>query len=104
MITQAKTYQPPAGPSLRATAEERRRLGRSVWLFLLLQQWTQGGQVRSGESIRVSEIAAVLGVGPRQTRRELHRLRKAGYVTLQNTGRGFKIRVLEPRRAWPAQP
>ena len=97
MIAQAKTHQPSVGPSLWATAEERRRLGRSVWLFLLLQQWTQDGQVRSGESVRVSEIASSLGVGPRQTRRELHRLRKAGYVTLQNTGRGFKIRILNPR-------
>lgn len=74
---------------------ERQRLGRSVWLLLLLCQW-QGpsdGYVRSGNSIRAQELAEGLGIGERQARRELQRLRRAGYVELQNTGRGFKIRL-----------
>jgi len=76
---------------------ERKSLGRSIWLLLLLLRWTTAPHrdVRSGESIRAQEIAAALGVGERQARRELQRLRRAGYVELQNTGRGFRIRLLQ---------
>jgi hypothetical protein len=77
-------------------AEDRRRLGLSIWLLLQLEIWTPSSDslVRSGASIRAQELASAMGVGERQARRELQRLRGAGYVELQNTGRGFKIRLV----------
>lgn len=74
---------------------DRRTLGLSVWLLLLLQQWRDSSElfVRSGKSVRASELAEAMGVGERQARRELQRLRRAGYVDLQNTGRGYVIRL-----------
>ena len=74
---------------------KRKQLGRSVWLLLLLQSWRSPSDifVRSGSSIRAQELAEALGIGERQARRDLQRLRKAGCVELQNTGRGFKIRI-----------
>lgn len=74
---------------------KRKQLGRSVWLLLLLQSWRNPSDtfVRSGTSIRAQELAEALGIGERQARRDLQRLRKAGCVEMQNTGRGFKIRI-----------
>ena len=74
---------------------KRRKLGRSVWLLLLLQSWKSPSDifVRSGTSIRAQELAEALGIGERQARRDLQRLRQAGCVELQNTGRGFRIRI-----------
>ena len=71
---------------------ERRRLGGSIWLLLLLLRWKRPRDIyiRSGDSIRGKELAAALGIGERQARRELQRLREAGYVELENTGRGYK--------------
>jgi len=81
----------------RPIAEERRLLGSAVWVLLLLRRWADSPDslVRSGASIRAQELAAGLGVGERQVRRDLQRVRRAGYVELQNTGRGFKIRLLD---------
>ncbi len=77
-------------------AAVRRALGRSIWLLLLLSEWTPVGDadVRGGTSIRAGELAEALGIGERQVRRELQKLRKARYVRLRNTGRGFRIRLL----------
>lgn len=76
--------------------EDRKQLGGSIWLLLLLLRWKDPSDiyVRSGNSIRAQEIASALGMGERQARRDLQRLRRAGYVELQNTGRGFRIRLL----------
>jgi len=76
-------------------ATTRKNLGRSVWLFLLLSEWTTPGErlVRGGASIRSSELGEALGIGERQARRELQRLQKAGYVGLESTGRGFRVRL-----------
>ncbi len=85
-----------SGPMVRfPNARERQRLGRAVWVLLLLARWQDTGDtyVRGGASIRCGELAAELGVGERQVRRDLRRLRLAGYVELQRTGRGFKIRL-----------
>ena len=69
-----------------------------LWLLLLLRDWTPHltSDVRSGDSIRAIELATALGVGERQVRRDLRRLRHAGLIETENTGRGFKIRVLNP--------
>jgi len=84
---------PPAG--LTDPREVRRQLGSGIWLLLLLNQWQTPPDlyVRSGTAVRAEELAAALGVGERQVRRDLQRLRKAGYLELQNTGRGFRIRL-----------
>ena len=81
---------------LLAVLQDRRRLGLSIWVWLLLHCWkpSSGVFVRSGSSIRAGELAAALGIGERQARRDLQRLRRAGYVELQNTGRGFRVRLL----------
>ena len=75
---------------------ERQELGRSIWLLVLLCRWQDPSDhyVRAGSVIRAQELADELGVGERQARRDLQRLRRAGYVELQNTGRGFKIQLL----------
>ena len=96
MIGHMSMTPPTCSWPVRPTAEERRRLGRSIWLFLLLTEWAENGVVRSGDSVRVSELAQALEIGPRQARRELHRLRQAGYLSLQNTGRGFRIQLAAP--------
>ena len=76
----------------------RRGLGRAVYLLLLLLSLSDSqGQVRSGESINAEELAGNLGIGIRQARRDLQRLRHLGFVELENTGRGFKIRLLQDR-------
>jgi len=74
---------------------DRRRLGSSVWLLILLGAWKGPSDiyVRAGASIRAAELAEALGIGERQARRDLQRLRRAGYVELQNTGRGFRIHL-----------
>ena len=76
--------------------QDRRRLGRSVWLYLILtaRHNPTDRYVRSGDSIRAQELANALDVSERQARRDLQRLRKAGYLELQNTGRGFRIRIV----------
>ena len=76
-------------------AEERRRLGGSIWLLLLLKSWNRPQENRPccGDSIRTKELAKALGIGERQARRQLQRLRRAGYLDLRNTGRGFSIRL-----------
>lgn len=78
-------------------ATERGHLGQGIWMLLLLREWRQSSDiyVRSGESIRATELGRALGIGERQARRELQRLSRAGYLELQNTGRGFRIRVLD---------
>ncbi len=78
-------------------ADVRLQVGQGIWLYLLLMEWTTpDGLVRSGASVRAEEFAEVLGVGERQARRQLQQLRRAGYVELQNTGRGFQIRLTTP--------
>ena len=91
----AVTAEPTDSAGVVPIADQRRNLGQSIWLFLLLTQWKSETDpyVRSGASIRAEELAAATGVGERQARRDLQRLRKAGHVELQNTGRGFKIRI-----------
>lgn len=76
--------------------KERRRLGQSIWMLLLLREWRRSPDmyVLSGDSIRAEQLAHALGVGERQARRELQRLRRTGYIELQNTGRGFRIRLV----------
>ena len=83
--------------ALTANSQMRKALGQSVWLLLLLRDWSGPSDlfVRSGVSIRATEVGQALGVGERQARRDLQRLRAAGFVELENTGRGFRIRLLE---------
>jgi len=72
--------------------EYRRRLGRSIWLYLVLEGLRhKDGLVAGGRSITAGELGTVLGVGPRQVRRDLERLREADLVSLRNTGRGFQV-------------
>lgn len=77
------------------TAAARRQLGRAIWLLIILREWLGPGEslIRGGSSVRSGELAEALGIGERQARRDLQRLRESGYVELQNTGRGFKIRL-----------
>lgn len=100
MIPSLELPQLCAPNTVSSWAHERRQIGRSVWLLLLLGTWVTGGDtfVRSGESIQASTIASALGIGERQARRDLQRLRRAGYVDLQNTGRGFRIRLTQSPR------
>jgi len=73
----------------------RRRLGRAVYLLMLLTGSSDAdGVVQSGRSVNAEELAADLGVGIRQARRDLQRLRHLGFLQIENTGRGFKIRVV----------
>lgn len=99
MSTQASVLQQVAYDVTTPRFNERRRLGHSIWLLLLLREWarTPDNFVRSGESVRAAELAEALGVGDRQARRDLKRLRRAGYIELQNTGRGFRIRLVQGR-------
>ena len=62
-----------------------------------MELWTSPADrfVRSGTSLRARELGAALGIGERQARRHLQRLRRAGLVELQNTGRGYRIRLTE---------
>lgn len=80
--------------------QERRRLGCSIWLLMLLKEWRDPSDVyvSAGASITAAALGRALGVGERQARRDLQRLRGAGLVELQNTGRGFRIRLLPPER------
>jgi DNA-binding transcriptional regulator PaaX len=86
---------------IRPCPEERRRVGSAIWLLLLLMEWTptSDNSVRSGASIRADEIASALGIRERQARRQLQMLRRAGWVELRNTGRGFNIRLTDPNDA-----
>ena len=97
MLSQVSELEGTALRTIRPCVEERRRLGQAIWVLLLLLDWTDPADivVRSGASIRAEEIAQALGLGERQARRELQRLRRAGWIELQNTGRGFKVRVVE---------
>ena len=75
----------------------RGRLGRAVYLLLLLAEGAGAdGLVQGGASVRAEELAKALGVGTRQARRDLQRLRHLGLVDLVNTGRGFTIRFPGP--------
>ena len=87
----------PAESGPGPIAEERRRIGSAIWMLKLLGQWKARADifVRAGVSVRAHELAEALGVGERQARRDLQRLRRAGYVELQNTGRGFRIRLID---------
>ncbi len=77
----------------------RRRLGRAVYLLVLLCDWSDTeGSVRAGDSISAVELAGRLGIGVRQARRDLQRLRHLGLVELGNTGRGFTIRLTDRGR------
>ena len=98
MSTQPLPVQTVAREAALPQVAQRRRLGHSIWLLLLLREWSHPSDryVRSGDSIRATEMARALGVGDRQARRELQRLRDAGYVQLENTGRGFRIQLLTP--------
>jgi len=98
MNSQTQLLQSLTTTSPYPIRECRRKLGRSIWMWLLLERWSgpPDMRVRSGESIRAGELAQALGVGDRQARRDLQRLRRAGYVELQNTGRGFRIRLTNP--------
>ena len=75
--------------------QTRKALGQSLWVLLLLRRWVGPSDlyVRSGDSIRARELGEQLGIGERQARRDLQRLREAGFVELENTGRGYRIRV-----------
>lgn len=84
-------------PPLGSWPQTRRALGAGIWLLLLLRSWQAGPDpfVRGGASISAREIGTALGLSPRQARRDLNRLRRAGYLELQNTGRGFRIRLMD---------
>ncbi len=73
----------------------RKALGQSIWMLLLLRGWRGPSDsfVRSGGSILARELGKHLGIGERQARRDLQRLRTAGFVEVQNTGRGHRIRL-----------
>jgi DNA-binding transcriptional ArsR family regulator len=98
MQTQSGASPAPLAETGQFSPKDRSRLGLSVWLLILLRTWNQPPDiyVRSGQSISACELAAAMDIGERQARRELQRLRRAGYVELQNTGRGYRIRVLDP--------
>ncbi len=72
--------------------EYRRRLGRSIWLYLLLDGLKrEDGLVDGGRSITAGELGCAQGVGPRQARRDIERLKNAELVALRNTGRGYQV-------------
>lgn len=98
MLRQNQAVEGAAAGSGLPSPTERVQLGRSIWLLLLFRQWNSPSElyVRAGDPIRATEIALALGVGERQARRDLQRLRRAGYVELQNTGRGYKVRLVNP--------
>ncbi len=79
-------------PRRKHAEEYRRRLGRSIWLYLLLDGLKrEDGLVDGGRSITAGELGCALGVGPRQVRRDLERLKEVDLVALRNTGRGFQV-------------
>ncbi len=94
---QAHVRSEPGDVALESCKMGRRDLGLAIWLLLLLREWKGPADiyVRSGNSVQARELGDALGISERQGRRELQRLRLAGYVELQNTGRGFKIRLLD---------
>ena len=72
--------------------QHRRQLGRSVWLYLWLQRYSRGdGLVAAGRSLTASGLGEALGIGPRQARRDLTRLKEASLINLRNTGRGYQV-------------
>ena len=87
----------PVAENLQSVTEEKKNLGCAIWLLILLHHWKEPTDlfVRSGDSVRAKELSEALAVGERQALRDLGRLRKAGYVELQNTGRGFRIRLVD---------
>ena len=69
-------------------------------MLLVLRERLPAG-ITSPEPIRACDLADTLGVGERQARRELQRLSRAGFLKLENTGRGFRVQLLpsDPDRA-----
>ena len=76
-----------------ALAASRQRIGGAIWLLIVLRRNVSqdGVTVMGGAPLRACDLGRLLGVSPRQARRDLARLRSAGAVKLQNTGRGYRI-------------
>jgi hypothetical protein len=94
------------------TAEHRDRIGPALWEFSWAVLRTTKeverdgrcwGLVWGGAPVKIERIAAECGGNPRTVRRNLARLRDAGYLTLKVAPYGLIISVVNSRK-WAAVP
>lgn len=106
-IQQTKTQRPVVLSSDFFTADRRKSLRESVWLFGLLlarvgPSTGEWGMVNGGEPVTLRQLSSALGVSQSTIKSDLRRLKSAGLVeSVPNIG-GLKLRVRRPElpRGW----
>lgn len=81
------------------------KIGPALWEFAVLIDWQtdRSGLVRGGRPVRCLEIAERLGRDERTIRENIHRLKDAGYITVDRHPYGLILRVLNPKK-WFRRP
>lgn len=90
-------------PISNGIIEHRQKIGSSIWLFILLIDWTTAeengiGKVKGGKPIKLKELMEALTLKERQISSQLQRLKTGGYIRLRRNPYGYTIEVLKSKK------
>ena len=76
------------------------QMGGAIYVFMALidRQTSLDGTVNFGNSIKLVELACLLGKSWRTIHREMSTLVKHGYVEAKKNGNGVRIKILKPKK------
>ena len=83
--------------------KHKKAMGPALWVFewCIDRQTDEEGNVMYGRSLKISRISDAVGIALQTGRRYVSRLVKSGYLSVNRTGRGVTIRVLNQKKWRP---